>query len=801
VLSLDHLLTARVPGVSVVQASGIAASGSQIRLRGNTSVSLSNEPLVYLDGVRVRSDGYPRNAPPSGEFRRGPNDVPSPLNDINPADIERVEIVRGPAATTLYGTDAATGVIQIFTRRGNAGRALWNSELTFGGDRVQRFGTKGEPYMRLDPWLRTAERGGGSISVSGGDDVRYYLSTSYAANEGVLPDDMERRALFRGNLDFSPSRKLALAWSSSFARNNIRNTPAGENSQGITMNAYRGDNNYTGIPGKESLDRILEWDITTRIHHLVSGLTATYTTSPRVTHVVTVGLDRADLELRSLRPYGFVFTPLGILSDQTWVASTLTTDYAGRVALHRGSSTNATLSWGAQAISSDVNSLAGYSETFPGPGEPTLSSGALTLAFETRSRTVNAGGFSQLQLGFGNRLFMTAGLRLDGSSVFGRSLGLQAYPRVNASYVISDEKFWPWTGMSLRLRTAYGHAGRAPGAFDAERTWVQLGFQGQPALAPGTVGNSNLGPERTAESEAGFNLSTSGERLRVDFTWYRRTTSDALFPVTQTPSLGFLGTQLENVGKVRASGIELAIDASIVRNESVEWTTGLDIATNKSKVLTLGGAPPFVIGDVGHIAEGLPTPAMIGVRVLNPKEIADPVLEQNHVYGPNLPTHVIGLRSSLRFRRGVEVSGRAEYSGGNYLYDNASRSLAQNNSWVVCDKAYKEKADGHPEMLNAWERLYCNPLTAPQDGPIWPADFVRLRSLSLTMPFRGAMMRARRASMTLSMRNVMLWKNSDMLVFDPEMVGKNGMNSVVRAIEAQVPSPMGFMIAVRASYW
>ena len=108
ITSIDNLLAGKVPGLTVLQSSGMAGSGSQIRLRGNASVALSNQPLIYVDGIRIRSDAYPRNAPPSGNVLRGANDVPSPLNDIDPADIERVEIVRGPAATTLYGTEAAT---------------------------------------------------------------------------------------------------------------------------------------------------------------------------------------------------------------------------------------------------------------------------------------------------------------------------------------------------------------------------------------------------------------------------------------------------------------------------------------------------------------------------------------------------------------------------------------------------------------------------------------------------------------------------------------------------------------------
>jgi hypothetical protein len=165
-----------------------------------------------------------------------------------------------------------------------------------------------------------------------------------------------------------------------------------------------------------------------------------------------------------------------------------------------------------------------------------------------------------------------------------------------------------------------------------------------------------------------------------------------------------------------------------------------------------------------------------------------------------MPTRVIGLRSSLR-SRGIELSGRAEYSGGNFLYDNASRHLAQNSAFTVCNAAYRHKSEGHPELLTAWERVYCNPLSAPQDGPIWPANFVRLRTLSLSVPIPRAMLGARSATLTLATRNIMLWKNDGMPVFDPEMAGKQGMNSVVRAIEMQIPSPMDFTVAIRASYW
>jgi TonB-dependent starch-binding outer membrane protein SusC len=151
--NMDQLLQARAPGLSVMQTSGMAGEGAQIRLRGAVSVSQSNQPIVYVDGVRVRSEGYRRNRPPFDDSNgfRGANYQASPLNDINPADVERVEVIKGAAASTLYGTEAAAGVIQIFTKRGSAGAPRWSFETAQGFAQLRPFGTDSVPYLNLRP--------------------------------------------------------------------------------------------------------------------------------------------------------------------------------------------------------------------------------------------------------------------------------------------------------------------------------------------------------------------------------------------------------------------------------------------------------------------------------------------------------------------------------------------------------------------------------------------------------------------------------------------------------------------------
>ena len=798
IASIDHLLTSRVPGVSVLPSTGMVGSGAKIRLRGSSSVALSNQPLVYVDGVRIRSDGYPKNSPQFGERSRGTNDTPSPLNDIDPSDIERIEVVRGPAAATLYGTEAAAGVIQIFTRRGAGGLTVWNSQLTSGISYVRPFGPSNEPYMRLDPWLRNALGVSYSLSAAGGDDLRYYLSGTWGHNEGVLPNDLEKRLSLRANFDIVPLRKLKLALSTAVTNNDLSNTSAGPNAQGLTQNVYRGPSNATGTFTKESLDRILAWDLTTGIDHAVAGVTAVFTPDRSTSHSFTLGHDRATSEIRSLRPYGFVFALQGILSAERWASATTTADYLGRFETGSGS-LKGSIAWGGQAITTDVSSVSGYGEGFPGPSDPTISSAALTLASESRLRSVVAGVFSEATAGWNERLYLTGGLRIDGSSSFGSDLGLQPFPRASLAWIVSEQNFWPQELGTLKLRAAYGEAGRAPGVFDAARTWNAVSHDGKPAYLPLSVGNPLLGPERSAETEFGFDAESNDGDKRASLTVYRRTTRNALLPVAPAPSLGFVNPQLRNVGTFRTSGAELAL-ATTWQFRSMSLSTGLDLSLNKSRALDLGGTSDFILDGVAWISEGKPTPVLIGPLLTNPDEIAEPVIEENHVFGPNLPTRVVGANAALRVK-GITISARAEYQGGSYLVNSASRALFGQGVHPLCESAYTNLAEGKREVLTAWEREWCVAATVRRDGLIVPGDFLRLRDFSVTVPLPGALMRSRRASFTLAARNYLLFKSSKIESFEPDMGGRDGMFSPVRAIELTVPTPATISFAVRATYW
>ncbi len=805
--SVDQLLSARAPGVVSVRSSGMSGSGSQIRLRGNVSVAMSNQPLVYIDGVRIRSDGLALNHAVGQHVAFGPKDVMGPLNDINPSDIERIEIVKGPAATALYGTEAAGGVIQIFTKRGSGGDAQWSAQLDQGVNWVQEFGPENAPYMRLDPWLRNGRQQRYSLSVRGGTEaVSYYVSGSLDDNEGILPNDADQKYLGRINLGFQPRSDLDIQVNTSITRQHVENSPSGSSPYSISHNGYKrapqrqAHATYVRTWEEDVITRLLDYQIDTDVDRVVAGMTTTYTPMPRFTNRLTLGLDRLASNMRNIRPFGYVNDPNGSISDRTWTAEQLTADYVGSFDLRLTETFRTSLSWGGQSVVARDTDLGASSNSLPGPGEHTVSSGASYQAQESRSRVVNAGIFGQTLLDFSDRYFVTLALRIDGNSAFGSDFGLQPYPRATFSWVMSDEAFWPQDMGEMKVRLAWGHAGRAPGAFDAVRTWRAIPWLDRTSFNPLNVGNPDLGPERTIELEAGADGVFLDERLRVGFTYYNQETRDALIPVQLVPSEGFTGSQLRNVGVLSNKGLELDVNATLVRGRALSWDMGLTVYTNKSEAVDLGGSAGFGVSGGGWLEEGHPVPAIRYDRITNPDAIGEPVVEADHIWGPNQPTLTITPSTSVALGGGITVSARAEYMGGHYIYDRQSSSSANRGQVSpLCDAAVPRLQAGDRAQLTALDIFLCSGDYDPR--LVYPNDFFRVRDLTVLTPLPFQVPGASNATLTLSVQNFWTWKNEDFLAMDPEMAGNEGMSSgITRAIWEHPPPPASFIASLRMNF-
>lgn len=799
--NVSNLLSGRVAGVTVAGGVGNAGGGQAIRLRGATSVSLTNQPLIYIDGVRTRSEEYPRNGVFTGATQRGANSNSSPLNDINPDDIERIEIVKGAAAATLFGTDASAGVIQIFTKRGSAGAAKWNVQFNSGFSKLQKFGTDSAPLLFMDPYLRNGGRYGTQMQVSGGTgpSLKYLLSVGADNMAGVMPNDLERKYSVRSNLDFSPAKKLATSFNVSYTNNLINNTPAGNNAQGLTLNAFRRNRNYFASENPDTIRRVLTQQLASNIDRLILGFTNTFTPIQAVSSRFTVGFDRAAVENRNIRPYGFPNAPLGVAQNQRWANTTLSMDWVNNIEKQFNDDFKATVSFGSQYVNSAVGDVVAYSERFAAPGEVTAASGSQKLSDENRQRVITGGVFAQSLLGFKDKYFVTIATRIDGNSAFGKDFGFQTYPKISGSWVVSDEGFWKEKLGTLKLRAAYGQAGRAPGAFDAVQTWTPVGWGVDPALRPLNLGNANLGPERTAETELGFDHSLWGGRLTTDFTYFNATTSDALFRVNAPPSEGFLNSVLRNVGELNKKGVEIAVNGTILDRENWGLNAGINLSTNNSLVQSLGGVPAFGIGNNGWVQTGSAAPVVQGMLIRNPDAVGvAPDTMSNYNFGPSQPTHIIGGTLSLRTYKRITISMRTEYQGGAYINEDASyQALSRSVEWPTCFNAYKNIAAGKP--ITVRENLTCKATNVRSTMFIFPADFFKIRDVTIVVPLGKLIPKVASSSLVFSAQNFFR-RNYGMPLFDPEMSGNDGFNANPRYISEQIPAPAMYMTSLRLSF-
>jgi hypothetical protein len=339
-----------------------------------------------------------------------------------------------------------------------------------------------------------------------------------------------------------------------------------------------------------------------------------------------------------------------------------------------------------------------------------------------------------------------------------------------------------------------------------------------PAFVTDNVGNPNLGPERTTEIEAGFEAGLLDGRVTADFTYYTKTTKDALFNVRQIPTLGFIDEQLDNVGEIENHGMEAMLDVVALRFPNFEWSVGASLYTDFSEVKSLGGALDFSLGDNAWVMEGQPAPVIRAARcVVNAEERGvDPILNnlsEPCVFGPNLPTHTWGFNTALTLPAGITLNARAEYMTGGWMQDGAAfAAVSRSVRWPGCYDFYTLQETGKYDQTTALDRARCTVSSSLQDFFLYPTDYAKLRevSLSIPVPRRLLLGGASSARLTLSGNNIWKWVNKDFPVFDPETQANGGFErdpsdtrlqgGLVRSILEHVPPPATYTASLRVSF-
>jgi len=454
VTNMDQLMGQRTPGLMIMPGGGNVGTGSPVRIRGVSSMSLSNEPIVYIDGVRMDSD------PRRGPGQRGGAAV-SRLNDLNPNDIASIEVIKGPAAATLYGTEASNGVIQIITRRGETGAPSFDVSLRAGTTWLWdpetradlRWGrTPSGELISFNPYRHEIENGNGPIwtygslmglsaSVRGGTDAaRYFASASYDDDTGVVPWNTSQRIGLRSNVEMMLHDKLTARLSAAYIRSRVRLPAAAIDvdpfSQLIWASPLKtssGSRGFYSSPPEE-------WgEMESRANNDRTTLSAELRFNPVSwsTHRLIAGFDlngETESNLWPRQPEGasHYFGNLGLGSKNVvrGSSSVLTLDYAGSANFEVNDFV-LTPSIGLQYYRRESEYISASGQDFPAVPITTVSGGAIRTGTETLVENATLGVYVQQQVGWKNRLFATAAVRADDNSAFGQEFDAAIYPKLS----------------------------------------------------------------------------------------------------------------------------------------------------------------------------------------------------------------------------------------------------------------------------------------------------------------------------------------------------------------------------------
>ena len=670
--AVDRALQGRVPGAYIQQNSGAPGGGTQIQIRGSNTVVGSADPLFVVDGViysdasissglfTVTSSGNPQSTRNDGEKQ---DDSVNRLTDLNPNDIASIDILRGAAASSIYGSKGVNGVVIITTNRGKAGKPRANITQRVGFSELQRgfdtrvfdttsakalYASSGNvkddstaralilSYLvngQLPTYDHLREVAGEKpinyetqLDVSGGaGETRYFLSGNVKGDGGIIGNTGFQRQTLRANVDQAFSDRFNVSFTSAFNHTNTQRGFTNNDNNGasityalayipgfIPITPVNGAFPEPGISYLQSnpLQNIALGKNDETASRFTGGVTATYQAVATANHSLKlVGAGGIDF----FNQKNEVFAPpeLYFQASQTNPGVSTLGNADSRFtnwnlnAIHAYTPTSGSFKTTTSAgVQWEDRRLSRARITANGllPGQQNVNQGSVLQAFEelTHERTIGLYGQEEW-LGLRERLLLSAGVRAERSSANGEVDKFYFFPKAAGSYRFPDLL---GEGSDVKLRVAYGETGNQP-LFGQKFTTLQGGqvIGGHVGTVVGNIaGAPDIRPERTREIEAGMDASLLRGRASLELTLFQRKTSDLLVPVTPAPSTGF-GLQFLNGGKIKNEGIEIAAGITPIQREHFNWIFRTTFTSIRNRVLELnlpGGAQGFRPANAGY---------------------------------------------------------------------------------------------------------------------------------------------------------------------------------------------------------
>jgi len=852
VQSFDQALAGRAAGVSIAQPNGVLNNPPVIRIRGVNSISLSSYPLVVVDGIPINTGNVSAST-------AVPN---NPLGDINPADIESIDVLKDAASTSIYGSRAAAGVLLITTKRGKTGKPRINYETWAGFSDVVRnpdllnaeqyIAIKNEAVLNakilggnanndnvasalffennnpdgtpIDThWYDYIYRKGSSqnhnVSVSGGtESTKYYFSANYTKQKGFLEENEFKRKAVRFNIDQTINSWLKLkgsvSYNTSFNLSPYAGSLPGSNfflvgaarlaiSLPPNVPAFNPDGSYNisaaapntiGMGNNKVVSNfgnpvaLLELNrYTSQNDRVIGSFGATVSLLKNLDFNTSYSIDRLRTDNVSFDSpvQGNGFSSRGSASNVSAVRDswnwTNTLNYSETFGGKHAVSVLAgydvqkfdNSSWGATRTQTSDPFYQNYQGNW----------GSITASDNELSQRAYLSFFSRITYDLSKKYFLTLNFRRDGNSALGTDKKYGNFGGVSAGWALSEEEFYKNSAAAsvlnnIKLRASWGRVGNGnlSNAFSSLELYSGSLYGSVPTSALSQAGNANLGWETSDQTNIGADLAFLNDRIQVELTYFNNDVNGLILSAPQAVSKGIPGNSiLGNVGSMYNRGIELGVNANLIRRGDFSWNASINYTNLNNKVTALADGNTDIVGTthvsyettnitrVGHSVGSLYGAKTAGVNPENGRRIfinaAGREVQYSQVVGAGesqwtyldgtkaaaitgadyylignaLPRWYGGIINNFKFKN-FDLGINLSYSGGNLVMNGTRATLLD-------QRAYNNST----EILNRWQKpgditdiprlVYNDQLSSGSSFPVSTnaekADFLRLQNASL----------------------------------------------------------------------
>ena len=680
VQSFDQGLAGKATGVSIAQPNGVLNNAPVIRIRGINSISLSSYPLIVVDGIPINTGNSSGNAQVAN----------NPLGDINPADIESINVLKDAASTAIYGSRAAAGVILITTKSGKSGKAKVNYEGWTGVTNAVRLPTllDAEQFMMIkneatlnnkiltnnqnnaavpaasffpsynadgslvntkwfDEVYQTAVSQNHSLNVSGGSETtKYYFSTNYSKQEGIIKTNEFTRKSARFNIDHKLTSYIKLTANINYnnslnaspqtgslegnafgltaigrlatlsAPNVVVQNPDGTYNLSATntlgMGANTVSSNFYNPAALLALNTY-----TSENDRIIGNFAIDVNLAKGLTYRLSYGVDRLKIENKSFESalHGPGFAAGGQATNNSVLIDNWNLTHTLNYAAKMGEKNNFTLlagydvqkfrnsMWGAQRT--------GLSDTFYDGFEGSFQNIVPGTTNNSKSEKAFASIFGRVSYDFDKKYFATINYRRDGNSALGTGKKYGNFGGVSGGWALSAEDFYKDSHLadimnSVKLRASWGRVGNGNLAnnYGSLSLYISSLYGTVPTFGFNQGGNPDLGWETSKQTNVGADLGFFNDRVTVDVTYYSNNVDGLILSVPQSPSKGIPGNAiLQNVGAMYNHGLEFGISALVMKKGDFSWNTNFNYTHNKNQVTDLFGAGSEIVGTTATSSE------------------------------------------------------------------------------------------------------------------------------------------------------------------------------------------------------